>query len=109
MKRISPFLAVACIFAMLLPTCLKAQGLPDKSISQLKEEIRKLESVALDPSTTPEVRQINEKFLRERREQLQDLLKKRIASLKKYQLSLGDSLTEREMLVVENSIRELES
>lgn len=78
-------------------------------IAQVKAQIRLLEGVDNDPTTSPEARSLNRKFLRERRLQLQALLTKAIAGLRDYQARVKSSLTSDENESIENSIRSFES
>src|SRR5205085_11612718 len=79
------------------------------SISDLKEQIKKLEVIELDSSTPPEVRNLNHGFLEERRVQLRAALQKRIGALRAYQESVGGALSQDENKVVQNSIHALEA
>jgi hypothetical protein len=79
-----------------------------ESIAQLREQIVYLEKIEADPSTTQEVKDINRRFLEERRVQLQDLLKSRISALRKYETAVQATLTSNEAKVLENTIRDLE-
>lgn len=79
------------------------------SISKIKEEYERLLAVERDPETTAEVREMNHKFLEERRTQLRDAIQKRLRSLRAYQTSMAGTLSDSEGLVVGNSIRQLES
>jgi hypothetical protein len=77
-------------------------------IGQAKQQIRLLEAVEKDPTASPEAKSLNQRFLRERRLQLQVLLTKAIAGLRDYQARVRSSLTGDENEVVENSIRSFE-
>lgn len=78
------------------------------SLSKIKEEYERLLAVERNPETTPEVREMNHKFLEERRAQLRDALQKRLRSLRAYQTSMAGTLSDSEGLVVANSIQALE-
>ncbi|HYE14325.1 MAG TPA: hypothetical protein VD968_07795 [Pyrinomonadaceae bacterium] len=80
----------------------------DVSVNQLREEIAKLEAVENDPSTPPEVRELNRSFLQQRRRQLNALLQTRAASLRQYLSRMKGHLTPDEVKVVERSIDDLE-
>jgi hypothetical protein len=81
----------------------------DLSVAQLKEQILKMESIDLDSNTPSELKSINREFLNKRREQLRSLLTRTIAALRKYQSSIGPSLTADEHKALENSIALLET
>jgi len=85
-----------------------AQEPQDLSIAQLKEQIKKMESIEKDPTTLPEVKSINRDFLAKRRVQLQGQLAKSIEALRNYQSKVGPSLTGDEKKAIENSIGLLE-
>jgi hypothetical protein len=78
------------------------------SIGKLKEEYERLLAVDRDPSTEPDVREINRKFLEERRAQLRSAIETRLAALRKYQTSMTGTLSDAEGLVIGNSIQALE-
>ncbi|MBC7931323.1 MAG: hypothetical protein H7Z38_12245 [Rubrivivax sp.] len=79
-----------------------------KSISEIKEEYERLLAVDRDPSTPTEVRELNQQFLEKRRTQLRTAIEGRLGALRKYQGSMGASLSGEESLVVGNSIQALE-
>src|SRR5215471_6890927 len=76
-------------------------------IEQLKEQIRQMEAVDRDPSTSEEVRNLNRQFLNARRQQLRDLLDKRIAQLRAYQIKMQSTLTADEQALIETTIQQL--
>jgi hypothetical protein len=78
------------------------------SISKIKEEYERLLAVDRDPSTEPDVREMNRKFLEERRAQLRTAIETRLGALRKYQASMSGTLSPAEGLVVNNSIQALE-
>lgn len=79
-----------------------------KSISEIKEEYERLLAVDRDPSTPSEVRKLNQQFLEKRRGQLSKAIESRLGALRKYQSSMGTSLSGEEGIVVGNSISALE-
>lgn len=85
-----------------------AQQRPD-SISQLKEQIARLEAIDKDKDTTDEVRSINRGFLKERRAQLVVTLKKRIEALRKYKSIVQSSLSLTENQTLESLVEDLEA
>lgn len=109
MIRLTRVLATLCIAGVLTPMLVRAQEPSNRSISQLREEIRKLEAIADDPSTSGEVKELNQAFLTERRESLCNLLRLRIDALQKYSLAVKDTLTPRERDALVASLRDLES
>src|SRR6266404_957087 len=78
------------------------------SISQLKEQIQKMERLDRDPSTPEDLRKINRNFLEARRAQLRDLLISSIDALRKYQSGFSSSLTPDENKVIEVRIKDWE-
>ncbi|HEU0143910.1 MAG TPA: hypothetical protein VFQ47_03915, partial [Nitrososphaera sp.] len=102
------------VAALIIPAILLSsiaingqQASKDTTIFKLKEDIQRLELIDRDLDTPAEVKQINSKFLRERRIQLQTLLQKRINSLQTYLTTIGSTLTSEESQVVANSIQKL--
>jgi hypothetical protein len=77
------------------------------SIGQLKEQIQKLEAVAHTENLPAEVREVNDKFLAERRNRLHYLLGRRIAALEEYLLTTGALLSKDEIQLVEKNIKNL--
>ncbi|MDT5120736.1 MAG: hypothetical protein QOC96_218 [Acidobacteriota bacterium] len=78
------------------------------SISQLRDQISQMERIDRDPTTPSDVKTLNHDFLKSRRTQLHTLVVKRIEALRKYQQSIGSSLTPEEGRVIEKSIKDLE-
>lgn len=78
------------------------------SISKIKEEYERLLAVDRDPSTQPDVRELNRKFLEERRAQLRAAIETRLGALRRYQASMSGTLSVEEGLVINNSIQNLE-
>ena len=78
------------------------------SIGKIKEEYERLLAVDRDPSTEPDVRELNRKFLEERRSQLRSAIETRLGALRKYQTSISGALLPGESLVVGDSIQSLE-
>src|SRR5215471_13112525 len=76
-------------------------------IEQLKEQIKQMEAVDRDPSISEEVKNLNRQFLNARRQQLQDLLDKRIAQLRAYQIKMQSTLTADEQALIETTIQQL--
>ncbi len=77
-------------------------------IRETKAQIKRLEAVEKDPTTSAEAKVLNLKFLQERRLKLSGLLVKAIAGLRDYQLRVKSSLTNDENAAIETSIRTLE-
>jgi hypothetical protein len=76
-------------------------------LSKLREQYERLLAVEHDPSTSPEVREVNHTILEERRAQLAEALHKRIDALRVYRTSLVTTLTAEEKTAVEGSIQQL--
>jgi hypothetical protein len=89
----------------LLAQPLRAQEIA--SISTLKDQIQKLESIAGDITLPEDVRTLNRTFLLERQTQLRALLQKRIEYLRQYKASAGSVLTANEQKLIDNSIQSL--
>lgn len=81
----------------------------EESIARLKEIISAMEAVEKSDGTPERVKEVNESFLRVRRAQLQDALRREIEGLRNYASTLKSSLNVEDQQSVENSIRELES
>ena len=61
------------------------------------------------PDTTPEVKQANAAFLRERRARLKAMLQGRIDALREYRATMGNALNAEEIKVLDNSFQDLEN
>ncbi|MCA1633614.1 MAG: hypothetical protein LC802_07830 [Acidobacteria bacterium] len=108
MRNPSRALALLCTLSfLLLPLTTLADERQSKSVAQLLEDLRKLEAVASDPATQPEVRELNRGFLSEMRARLRQVALVRIEALRKYRASVGDSLSPEEGRAIENSVGEL--
>ena len=97
------------VVSLILPSVsLAAQPPKELTVAQLREEIQKLLVVERDVNTPAEVRDLNRIFLKKRRIQLQELLQKNVAGLKKYLATLEASLSPEEKLIVQNTITNAE-
>jgi hypothetical protein len=97
--------ALLMIAILVVPaTHLFGQTSAEHSVAQLKEEIRKLQAIDRDESTSAEVRVLNQIFIKQRRVELRALLTKNIASLRKYLTTVETSLRPEEKLIVQNTI-----
>jgi hypothetical protein len=88
----------------LLLAAVNVPGQQPSETDQLKAAIQKLEVVERDPATPSEVRELNHRFLIQRRTQLLALLKEKIKGLQTYQANVGSTLTAEENGAIENSI-----
>jgi hypothetical protein len=79
-----------------------------ESIPHLREVISDMEAVAKNDATPAEVKEVNENFLRARRAQLRDTLRRKLAGLQNYVSTFKASLNAEELQSVENSVRQLE-
>ena len=104
-RRLLGFLLMS---GLILNAVCPIWGQQTDPIGQAKQQIRMLEAVEKDPTTSPEAKSLNRRFLRERRLQLQALLTKAIAGLRDYQARVKSSLTVDENEAIENSIRGFE-
>src|SRR5947209_17953881 len=77
------------------------------SIGKLREQYEQLLAVERNPSTTPEVRELNRVSLEQRRAQLVSAIRRRIEALRTYRASLVSTLTDEEKSAVEGSIQKL--
>jgi len=102
-------LLLQCALAILPMQFAFAQQPQTDSIDQLKEQIRRMETVDRDPSTPDEVRNLNRQFLNARRQQLRDLVAKRINELRAYQMKMDSVLSGDEKRLIESSIEQLEA
>jgi len=80
-----------------------------ESIKQLKEQIASMEEIEKRSDVTPEVKQVNAQFLRERRNKLRAMLQGRIDALREYRTTIGSGLSAEEVSVIEKSVQDLES
>jgi hypothetical protein len=78
------------------------------SISDLQLQIQKMESIDADAATPADIRNLNRGFLETRRAQLRDLLTKNITAMRKYQASVGNSLTAEEQRTLEATLADWE-
>lgn len=109
MKIIGRLLLVTMTLHLLAPLPVLAQQTAEANIAQLREQIAKLEKIDLDPETSPDVRTLNREFLRERQTQLGALVRRRVAALRQYLVTMGDALSPGERQAVEESIRALDA
>lgn len=94
----------------LLPMQFAAAQQPKAdAVEQLKEQIKRLEAVDRDASISEEVRLLNHKFLDSRRQQLRDLVDKRIADLRAYQTKMESTISADEKALIETSIQQLQA
>jgi hypothetical protein len=104
--RIRRAITSYCLVILLGVQCIAQQPAP--TITQLKEQIARMELIDRDANTSEEVRHINQGFLRERRVQLQSLIMAKLEALRKYQGDLDKSLSSQEQQVIANAIQELD-
>ena len=95
-----------CVFVLLFVVVASAQA--PTQIDQLREQIQKLTTIANDPSTDPEVRKINQRFLDERRRQLGDLLREKISTLQTYRTKVNDVLSDAEKQALVQAVNDLQ-
>src|SRR4051812_35446160 len=85
---------------------LQAQQV-DKSIDRLKSESNRLRTVASDPSTPVEVKEVNFRLLEKNRILLKDALVKGIAALEQYKTTMSDLMDSADMTQVNEKIEGL--
>jgi hypothetical protein len=96
--------AVAIIATLLwLSISASSQQSKSPSIDDLKRQIGQLVAVELDETMPAEVKDLNRKFIHERRVQLRALLQKKVDGLRKYQATAGSSLTAEESQQIQDS------
>src|SRR5216684_374176 len=95
------------IIGALVLAAITVSGQQVSDIDQLRAAIQKLESVARDDSVPAEVKELNQRFLKQRRAQLQTLLRSKISALQAYRSRLGSTLSSDEMGEIERSIQAL--
>lgn len=105
-KLLAITLMLCSIFATIPSRCFAQQ---QSSVSQIKEQLNQLLLADKDPSLSVEAKELNRKFINERRFQLQALLIEKIAVLKKYQSKVENALSAEENKVIRNTISELEN
>ena len=88
-----------------LVLCLAGLAQEASDLNKLREQISQLESVDRNPSTPSELKELNRRFLLERREQLRSLLQKEIKALQDYRSTVGSSLSADENKLIEVSIQ----
>ncbi len=86
-------LSLAGLFMVvcLLPFTTEAQQAA--SVSQIREQIRRMLAVELDAATPPDVRELNRTLLKQRRAQLRELLQRRLDATLKYRADFKAVLT----------------
>jgi prefoldin subunit 5 len=107
MKLTARFVVAVLVANLLAPIPSSAQQSLGVSITELREQIAKLEKVDLNPDTSPEVRALNREFLRERRAEFNALLQRRISALRQYLAATREALKPQEVRAVEENIRAL--
>jgi hypothetical protein len=97
------------IAVILLVVCFstQAQQVQSASIGDLRKQIQDLLTIDRDESTPSEVKNLNRKFITERRAQLHLLIEKKIEALEKYQSSVSTIITPDEKRRVEKAILDL--
>lgn len=104
---LSSILLIILIFSPLIqPAFAQQQTI---SVEQLKQQISLLESIDDSPNTSSEIKKINQKLLRERRGQLQELLKNQLDSMKEYFSKVQYALSEKEKHSINELIANLEN
>ena len=93
-----------CLVLLLSINTLRGVSQEMNSVDDLRHQIRELEKIERDGSISSDVKQINARFLEERRASLRKTLETRIASAKQYLLRVGSQLSSTEILTVEQNI-----
>jgi hypothetical protein len=106
-KITSALLVLAIIMPGITATGQQPQQ-NDLSIAQLEAAIEKLEAVERDPTTPPEVRNLNSGFLQENRQRLRAMVENRVGALGQYLVNFRAVLTPSQVQAVEASIQKLQ-
>ena len=100
---------VLLISVLVLQLSVGASAQEPASINELRQQIQKLTSIAIDPKMDPEVRNLNRRFLEERRNKLVALLKERLTTLQSYQAKVSDVLTDSEKQVLAQAAQDFQN
>lgn len=84
------------------------QSSQTNEIERLKQAIEKLEEADKDPTIPDDVKQINRRYLQQRRSELETFLNNRIAGLRRYLEVVGEGLDENQRKEIEGLIRAAE-
>ncbi len=103
---LSNMLLIILIFSPLIRPAFGQQAI---TVEQLKQQISLLESINTDTNTSTEIKTINQKLLLERRNQLHELLKHQLDSMKEYFSKVQSALSEKEKLSMSELIVNLEN
>jgi hypothetical protein len=104
--RLRPFLL---IWALVLQFSVVTYAQEPTSINELRQQIQKLTSIANDPKMDPEVRNLNRRFIEERRSKLVTLLKERLTTLQSYQAKVSDVLSDAEKQVLAQAAQDFQN
>jgi hypothetical protein len=100
---------VVLIWALVLQFGAVVYAQEPTSINELRQQIQKLTSIANDPKTDPEIKNLNLRFLDERRSKLVALLKEKLATLQSYQAKVSDVLSNDEKQVLAQAAQDFEN
>ena len=100
---------VLLICALVLQFSAGAYAQQPTSINELRLQIQKLTSIANDPKIDPEVKNLNRRFLEERRNRLVALLKERLTTLQSYQAKVSDVLSDPEKQVLAQAAQDFQN
>ncbi len=104
----SRLITLLLVYAIaVLPTHFAVAQQPTVSVEQLQEQIKQMEAIDRDLSLSEQTRELNRQFLNARRQQLRDLVSKRIVELRSYQTKMESALSVDEQRLLENSIQQL--
>jgi hypothetical protein len=95
------FLSLVLLLSM---NTIRAVSQEMNSLDQLRHQIRELEKIERDESVSFEVKQLNARFLEDRRASLRKMLETRIEGAKQYLFRVGSQLSSTEILTVEQDI-----
>jgi hypothetical protein len=101
--------SVVLTCALLLQFSVVTHAQEPDSINELRQQIQKLTSIANDPKTDPEVKNLNRRFLEERRSKLVTLLRERLITLQSYQAKVSDVLTDAEKQVLAQAAQDFQN
>jgi len=95
---------ILCLVLLLSINTIRAVSHEMNSLDELRHQIRELEKIERDENISFEIKQINAKFLEDRRASLRKTLETRIESAKQYLFRVGSQLSSTEILTVEQNI-----
>jgi hypothetical protein len=100
---------IVLIWALVFQFGVVAYAQEPASINELRQQIQRLTSIANDPKTDPEVKNLNRRFLEERQSKLVTLLREKLTTLQSYQAKVNDVLSDAEKQVLAQAAQHFEN